>query len=74
MTVYRRVESRDIDDLTATETLECGHAYVLYRQVRGNRVAWANERGVATNLSARSRECAECGRAETRTRARGWPS
>lgn len=75
MTVMRRVVSRDVGERTATETLECGHVNTLYRQVRGNRVAWCSQRGAATNLSATSRECPACAdeeREREAARTRGW--
>jgi len=71
VSVFRRVVGRDVGEHTVTETLECGHLNTLYRQVRGNRVAWCNLRGQATNLHAKTRECAEC-EAEARERERGW--
>lgn len=60
MTVYRRVVNREVDDTTATETLECGHTNTLYRRVEGHRGTWRNRQGAPTNLSAVSRECPDC--------------
>lgn len=73
MSVVRRVVRREVGELTATETLECDHVNVLYREIRNGRVAWRSQRGAATNLSVKSRECAECAAAVGRAARRGWP-
>lgn len=60
--IFHRVAGReiDLDNRQAVETLECGHENILYRRADGNRVAWCNQQGVPTNLSANSRECPTC--------------
>jgi hypothetical protein len=58
--IYRRVVSRTIGDQTTVENLECGHAVILYRQVRAGRVTWSTRNGQATGLSSKSRECETC--------------
>ncbi len=72
MNVYRRVINREINDTTATETLECGHTNVLYRRVQGKYVAWYNHEFVSTSLNVTSRECLDCEREEEAQEYRKW--